>query len=654
LPEASEERALERTSVARVGVRVRVLHADDAAPLEGFDVELVAGDAKLGEATTDRSGEVNFRAPQVELARARITPPWGWIVDPRWRLVEMPEGATSTTLEFRAREAGQSPLRARLVDDATGEPVPYYLVHVLTSDGQRESLESDAEGRLISQRNYLEQTLTLVFRDALDPDPVATRAQAGFQREFDHRVIAGGAADVEVAISVGPTYRLTILAPESVLAGQIDAALHPASSKTYAASQVRQTHVRRQGGLWVRFPHDYGFMVTFLERPELVLASHDGKWFGTAPVPRSNGTFDVDLAMEARGVVMARIVDGSDQPIANAQVTLDSSATSGWTRQSTSQLCSSNGLVEFPLLAPGAYTLSAIAPAHDRRQIGVRVDPVERTDVELVLPPAALDGTLSGVVLCDRHYVEPVRFWLTSLRPAGRSFQFEVELAADGERGRAEFEFANLPRGDYRLTAHIPRRVTLSPAALEVSTGTRDIVLRTPEVVDAEMLEFLCLARDAADGRPLAECSVVLGALGVAGGFFGFTPRTFPFAVARADVSTSEAWAGSPGYRWSRLDLSSARPDGEASTVEVRLQRGWSASLLALGPGFTPLAGARVLADGVLIAETDADGRAALALDVAPQRLGVEHRGWSLEPSSRGALAQLCNGAPFARVFFTP
>ncbi|MCC7013962.1 MAG: hypothetical protein IT454_15505 [Planctomycetes bacterium] len=650
--------AAERTAAADRELEVCVRHSRTREPLAGFYVEMKTAREMLGETRTDRDGCARFREPPEEGAQVIATAPYGWVLADRVRGVAREPGGRYEVLEFLAHEAGFAPLRARLVDAESGAPVAHYLVRVGTHDGGRANCVSDADGHLVSEQAYPEGPLMMWFFDTIEPDASGHEMQACFYLDVQHLAGEGDASEIELAIPTGPTYRLALRAPPDVLAGRLSASLHLAHVEPNPLTAARRTHVRRDDGDWVRFRPETRWLDRMGSGVRLAVASPDGRWLGSTVVERTTGIHEVELELTARGSVMVRVLAGGDDPLPNARVELYAANGTRWSGPLAAQSSSGNGLAEFLLVPPGAYVVGAISATHDRRCAALEVEPDRRTDLDLTLPRAQLDGEISGRVESSRDdNAATARLRLRSKRPEGREAELSVPFEFRGELRVAPFSFSGLARGDWELSALVSSGSELTPPSFEVSTNARDLVFRSaqPRTEERDVLVKI-RAFDAESGRELEALRVrSLHPLEQLWGIETVDAPPALFFTARTPSELDRWRVGADGHAWVEVELDPAQRDDDAFVVTARLPRGWSGELTVLGPGFAPLAGARVRLDGEVAVESDATGHASLRRAAAPSTVEVDYRGWRAEPSGRAELTQLAAGTiDRARIMLAP
>jgi hypothetical protein len=665
-PEASSagastpENASELREAADLGsVIVRVLHATSREPLEGFHAEMKSERKLLAQDLTDRTGTLRFHAPAEENVTLLVTPPFGWSVIERLRHVEPRADGRYATFEFLARPSRFARFRARLLDRDSGDAVPDYLVRVGTREGGRETLVSDTSGFLASENEYGEGPLMLFFYDRAGPGIGVLESKACYYLEVDHAPVEGEVREEVLRIPVGPTYRLELEAPASVLASSLTASLRVAWPGSQPLSPGRDVVVRRAPSPWVRFRPEKRWLEDLGAPVMLVVVSEDGRWYGETAVPSTKGVHEVAVTLEARGKLVARVVDPAHEPISGATVQLHRAVGSIPHEGFLTQTSSGNGLIELNLVPPGSYLLSAISPAHERRFVPLAIEPGKRLDAEITLTPALLDGEVSGrVVLSREHSIGSVQLHLLAVRPTGRpSYSVDLSFEREGDKMVSPFSFAAIPRGDYRLLAYAFGPDELEPSELEVSTPTRGLELRShsqrTSLGDGFVMQFRAL--DARGGGELASIHVEPLRSGMANDLWSFEEppheETFEHSFDPGD-----RWRiGAPSYVAAVASSADAVREGERWVLSVRLERGFAASVTALGPGLAPLEGVEAWLDGRRSATSDSEGRLELRAERAPTMLELRYRDWIVEPSDWGSLDQLLRGdASRARVLFSP
>lgn len=646
LPAGVEREAPATASRLRARIEHRITHA----PLPGFDAELIADGIVLGRDTSDSRGRLFLPLPPAGGATVRVEAPEGWSVltPQRWIRAD-----ATDELVFLAGPAGSERFRARLVDAESGEPLQDYMLRLGTRDGRREQLVSDRAGLVASAVDYPEGTLLVFCYDEYGPELGDDQRKPLHYFELEHTIEKALAGPHELRLEIGPTYRLELEGPPAAIEAALAADLRHLFNDAPPSPAIGSFVVRAGTPPWVRFPARFAPLSRYASIA-LTLSSRDGRWFGFTRVESTSGEHTVTVTLAAQGVVVVRVLDPDGNGIPGALVQLHPLVAGAPQAAMAHQKTAGNGLVEFRFVPTGAYAVSAVAPGFERRFVTVAVDGEQRSDATLALARQPGGLTISGRVVGISESTRSVTLTLLSVRPGtGIVLERELQLERRGDESKADFEFTDLAPGDYELDGYAGYQRWLEPCPLPVSAGTRGIVLRLEEA--AEVPWFELVATDAANGEPLHEVCA----------WFEDTPESEaihelsgpPLVVDPPLRLAADSRMGvvAPGFRVAHGSLTKLRDDGERRVLELKLERGWSGELVALGPGFAPLVGARVALDGDSVGATDANGRLELVRERAPARIELDYRGWLVEPTCRGELADLAAGRRGrVRVYFTP
>lgn len=636
--------------VAASRLLARVEHRITHAPLPGFDAELVGDGLVLGHDTSDSRGRIFLPLPPEQGATVRLEAPEGWSVLAPQRFVR---ADAQDELVFLAGPSGSERFRARLVDAESGEPLNDYMLRIGTRDGRREQLVSDRAGLVASAVDYPEGTLLLFCYDEYGPELGDDQRKPLHYLELEHTIEKALAGPHEVRLDVGPTYRLELEGPPAALEAPLAADLRYLFNDAPPSPAIGSFVVRVGTPPWVRFPARFSPLSRFAS-VALALSSRDGRWFGFTRVESTSGEHTVTVALAAQGVVVVRVLDPDGNGIPGALVQLHPLVAGAPQAAMAHQKTAGNGLVEFRFVPTGSYAVGAVAPGFERRFVSLAVDGEQRSDATLALARQPSGLAISGRVVGLTGNAKSVSLTLFSVRPGtGVVLERELPLERRGEASEAEFEFTDLAPGDYELDGYAGYQGWLEPCPLSVSAGTRGLVLRLEEAVEDPWFELL--ATDATTDEPLPKVWA----------WFEDTPESdsihelsgpplvlFPSPRLKTDARLSVV---APGYRVAQAALASLRDVGDRRVLEVKLERGWNGEIVALGPGFVPLAGVRVALDGDNVGSTGANGRIEFARERAPARIELDYRGWLVEPTCRGELAELAAGRRGrVRVYFTP
>jgi hypothetical protein len=635
---APSGRALE--SSAQRSVAGRVVHASSNEGLADFGLVARLASEVLAEDSSDARGRFVLLAIAADEFTLEVTPPYGWVALDTPRKIRRDEHGEFESVEVRARPAGFAPFRARLVDEQTREPVPHYFVRIGSQLGGRSNAWSNAEGVLTSEHDHPESTLLLFGYDVLHPDLGSGELKPNWYREVPHTPRDGASEELELAIPVGPTYRIELDAPAQAPRDRLLALVGTSVTPFPRASSARHPGVgvvRTNDGIWVRFPPRGRGPAS---AGSLSVYSLDGCWFGDGPVTTRRGIDpqSVSIRLERRARIFGRAVDGQGGAVAKAQLTLFGRDRSGDFARLELAESSANGLFEFPFAPAGAYVVRGMSLSTETREFAFDVLEGEDFEFELVMPLLSRKGPVSGIVRAAPGLeFTTCKLFLASTRHPGQILEQRSAFEAR-ERGReVAFEFLDTPAGEYSLTVDawgasdgLTREVRI-----DVLAPREGIVVELPS---AENL--LCIELNAVDARSQAQVGRTWFELANNGACdYGESlgPRVERCLPAEF-VAGSRWWLAAAGYRPASGEVSALEFLGGVANLRVELTPGWGVGLEVLGPEFTPLAGVDVVADGKKVATTDSAGRALLALDEKPTALELRRAGWRTELDSLHAL----------------
>jgi len=256
--------------------------------------------------------------------------------------------------------------------------------------------------------------------------------------------------------------------------------------------------------------------------------------------------------------------------------------------------------------------------------------------LELALP---WDDAIRVQLVDPESEHDPAALLVLTELESGRRFYAtsEINFFSDDD-GQSAFAFEQVPPGRYELRPVSFTGGRFEPASARVVPGA----VVTFQAVAAPSGGWGFRVRDAESGDELDEF-IAFGL--VEGSWLGSTfdsEDVFP-------IDPSAWLVTAPGYRPLRLppdqrfDRTTRVEHDETHEVlvaDIALERGWSLPVVcrALEPATTldemaaclasPLAGARVVADGRAVGTTDAGGLAVVELERAPERIEVELAGW--------------------------
>jgi hypothetical protein len=533
-----------------------------------------------------------------------------------------------------------APVRGRLTDKLTGEPLPYFALQIRDASGPAQEVSTDADGRFATAASLASGALRIRYLDS------RSNANKTVPEDVRERAVEDGAApDLDLSIASGPTYHLAITPVDPVPAKQLLASLRVANLD--ARGKLDATPLRVGLGTgpigeapWVRF----GPTPEQFDRAESIeVESQDGLWFGSAKARAIRGDVQelVNLRLEARGVLQGKVVEPTGKPVAGARVRFDGT-TSGGKPLNASGRTEIDGSFSFPLLAEGSGALAVRSLRHLPKDATVSVVPGNRTIQDFVLEPIAAAGSIHGRVESRTGaYDARVEIALTPLEspalapgsePPPRQTSPVSWSTVDGRRVGA-FAFEDLPAGRYEIVVRDkgylrwdPDRATVSPPSAETSILVLD---------DQPNADFVFRVRDADSGAELTGGQV---SLQVRGG----SP---PWTRLRPDAPVLARYPTDRPFRW-RLDLEGYRTatgDEKAFTIEetkdgrtrriaeIDLLRGWGEVFrVAAKARNRPIAGATIVLDGKDAGTTGNDGFVLVTSPEKPERVDVRYKDWVL------------------------
>lgn len=654
---ASPRAERSRDTAATRSLSGRVVDARSAEALAGFGVVARNREEVWCEDVSDARGRFLLTGIAATAATIVVTPPYGWIALDTPRTVASNARGEFDEVRILARPAGFAPFRARLVDEVTREPVPHYLVRVGDQLGARASAWSNELGELVGEQQLPESLLLLFFYDVLHPDRGGSQAEPYCYREVRHTPRDGASEELELAIPVGPTYRLDLDAPAQALDGRLLAHVSRAGASFPRAGSAQHPHVgvvRSNDGFWVRLPPQAarGF-----DPAVLGVFSLDGRWFGEGPVSTRRGIdpVRVPIRLERRSRLLGRVLDDRGDAIAKATLTLFGVDRDGAFSRLETAASSANGLFEFPFAPPGLYIVRGTAAGAEARELEIAAPHGEDVEFELVLPLLVQQSIVSGVVIAPRDSeLAKCNVLIASSRHAGQLFQQRAVFVDTPGGLVASFEFREAPAGEYVLhvSAWSASGGELQDITVDVTAPSEDVVVELPAARG-----LLCIEPQAVDAdskAPIEAITLELQAEGAArrGPLLG---RRDDGCLSSESLPTTRWVLGAEGYRPVTGAAASLDFVGGVAKLTVELTAGWGVMLEVLGPGHAPLADVEVLADGKPVATTDSAGRALLSLAKRPRALELRRTGWRTELDSSSALnGAVRDDSPLLRVWMAP
>jgi hypothetical protein len=301
------------------------------------------------------------------------------------------------------------------------------------------------------------------------------------------------------------------------------------------------------------------------------------------------------------------------------------------------QTTDEHGEFELNSIGPGRYHLLAQGVLAVSAPLEVALRAGENRPVVLTLPVEDSPGPIRGRLVASAGKGDP--YGVVVVRQGGSERRLAVptrfELFSGGDDGEAEFQIAGLPPGEYVLSLVSVDGRPYEPAELRVSPPAEGLEFRSDELPRG----YAFSVRQAGSGEAI-ERALVLGRIQDQW-WGGEDPPSLTVGFER--------WiAYAPGFRPQRGDFRRAGPfteedDVMVAHVEVELTPGFGLAVLfkdaaspsLVAPAFEDCFGAgigraQVLADGRVVATSDADGLALVDLPRAPARLEFRKVGWRM------------------------
>ena len=549
----------------------------------------------------------------------------------------------SVELEFGASEDEASPpipledrgLALQLVDEDTGEPVPDLRVVLRSSDGQTETLRSDARGLAVSLESWAESPRTLEIEGEATPRDLVQSSRPP-QRLLGEPIAVTLDEDrdpglpVEVAVPVGPTWTLDLVGmPPGLAAHELDAVL--ASADAAKAFDKVYAKVRPGAPPWLRFG-PLARLVTPGPPWRVTLTSDDGLWSGSALVDRVSGADTTPLVVEldSRARVHGLLHDADGAPVASSYVQLwpEASVAADSKKRPSFALTDEQGQFDFRGLEPNTYALKVAVTGHEpyEEPLDLLGGQTVEMDVRLISSATRVRGRVQGRVESQTGRYAGSMSAALVLAESNAVLSAKVEWSEENGRSVGHFSFDDVGEEFVLVWLHGGDLFDVSPERLEASSTANEEL----EFLVHDEGGFVTLGFEvrAATGRmPVRVFELRLEA----------HVRGEPKTVTQRTESGVVRFGGIPPrtpFTWTlRADEHAVHWGEGVAPAEDRSEvlnppRGFGLELQARSSKGEPLAGAQVLFDDVLVATCDEHGRARIQTEEAPAKIRVEHLDW--------------------------
>jgi len=516
-----------------------------------------------------------------------------------------------------------APVRGFLRDSGTGEPLPLYSLRIQGSAGPWEDVMTGEDGRFTTGSPIAGSTISITPFD--DPSHRRSLPVIRVERLVEH----GTAPDLDLSVAAGPTYRLSISPANAVVPTALTASLRLRNPDD--ARNLGPAPLRAGDPPWVRFapvPRDFD------QCDRIEVRDEEGIWFGSTKVSALRGVVPgfVDVVLDARAVLVGKVVDREGRPIAGANVVFEGVAASGRTYQRRAST-REGGEFRFEHLYGGSGTLALRSLRHIGQDAALRLVPGAITQQDFILAPHPPAGAIRGRLESETgRYESDVTIVLRPL--SGKELFEKQKVRWERSSGRLAgvFGFEALPAGEYEIAVRDGGWFTWSPQSLTLSPPFESARFVVHD--DLAHAEFAFRARDGETGADLD----VFAWWNVRGGSSG--SKRLPSGNSFLTRFPLER-----GFRW-RLDRQGYRPafgDERAFAVEEMRAGGlWKIAEVELTPGWgevyrvvrrnnkKPIAGARILLDGREAGTTKPDGTCFVTAREKPRTVEIDYRGWRI------------------------
>ncbi len=639
-PAEAAQAGAPRVPVTPDGLHGRVVDAATGAPLAGVAIERSFAGSIDHRSVSGSDGAFAF-ASRVTKHGSLSAVLAGWRFEPSKVVLTKLAG---DEVEFEGKLIQTAPLRGRLVDARTGEPVPRYPLAFEDVAGAEARVTTDDDGRFETA--------------ALELGGVKVRLlEGGDELALEHGA-QGAPAEHELAVQVGPTFFFDLDKPADVATQDLSVGLLdpapipswslmpdddeapaepvfridlgrdlPSSAAYYGCPRGPDIPLRTDGDpAWVRLPpiDPDDWPMPEADGYRLLVFDEQGHRAGAGRAPALIGIQEqrIPIRIEPLCTLAGRVSDAQGQRVEHAVVRL----CGGALPRPLACISDRDGDFDFGV-PPGRYELSAEGR---RGAAGPRSVVLDGPEVQLELelephPTIEVAGTIRGgrSGLLDEFAAIELR----SLSDPRLRFAPDVEPApgVEGEVA-ASFRFGAVPAGDYELLAEPYMGMALEPSRILIDRSRTDLLLACRDDFETARVEFLLLDTEGA----AIEDGLVL--CWVEGEHRPIPPEEMGSDMGRAaftlPAGASVRWvAAADGCLPAEGVWSAGAPGGDP--VEVRMERGHAFSILVLDPWLRGVDEAELLIDGAAAGRTNELGYGIFPAQEAPASVRVRKPGWA-------------------------
>lgn len=543
---------------------------------------------------------------------------------------EIPPRATDAP-DGPVRVAGSTHLRASVVDEATGEPLPRYILRFENPKLSADVVSDDQGAIAVDLPAGIDSALIACIDDPLIHYP----PRANNEPVLIRAAVPPPTESAVLRVPAGPTYRLRLEPSDVELPTQFVASAHVDQGSGYAS--LSEVPVRDGSPPWVRFavPPDGSEKLSLLE-----VRSRDGLWSGhaTGSVVQGIAPGVLVVPLTALASLGIRVADPSGAAIEGVGLFL------GTDRQhpfdGLLQTTDPEGQGSYLGKKPGTYVLAARSLRFEPSVTDVEMVAGKFAQVTLTLQPRPTGGSVEGEIVSDSGTYAPLVH--VRLAPVGMSYG-ELRVSPSwtdvGGAKHGIFRFDDVPAGQYKLILWKDDPFDWSPLTIDVAPPRAGIVFKAHDV---PCVALAFRMREAGTNVEVPQASVLVHLLERNDGGRGVDAKNGVVAFRMIPADAAFEWhlevKGFQAVFGTQEDFGQAerRDDQNVRTAEVELRRGWAERFRVVRRGDrAPLIGAEFLVDGRSVAMSDGGGFATIRLSAAPEIIAVQLDGWSVTEDSK-------------------